>query len=107
MARLIYEVVIPFVSGINSTDLYVYFIKLIKKVVVIPFVSGINSTMDLFHNFMQLDKVVIPFVSGINSTANNSVRRLTAWWVVIPFVSGINSTVLSCLKMQRLTLASS
>ena len=43
-----------------------------KLTVVIPFVSGINSTSQngafITKNF--LTQVVIPFVSGINSTGN-------------------------------------
>ena len=39
---MIIEVVIPFVSGINSTTLSANNVKVL--LVVIPFVSGINST---------------------------------------------------------------
>ena len=36
--------------------------------VVIPFISGINSTNYFYDEENEIEYVVIPFISGINST---------------------------------------
>ena len=76
------EVVIPFVSGINSTGFCscLCFCRPIQ--VVIPFVSGINSTDFLAKgdDVAIIGFVVIPFVSGINSTAKALEDVVIDFW---------------------------